>query len=278
MMQTLKKLFKLYIYSLLIVALNSCDIISNRYPIEFVTAKRDTTHRIAGKKEKFITVYEASADLDFMTANEPTYENIANYINKQISQELLKTDFTDTTETVNLYLKNKTTDFENEMSELYDEIVLMKETDTTEVATIINIPQFNHATGRAKYGFDGIIIYTFTEDIYLGGAHPQTITPLICFNSQTGNKIHKEDIFRNNTEKILAQKLTEKLMESRGAESIEDLWEEGILEFEEMYVTTNFALEEDSIRFHYNAYDIAPYSVGSITISLSYKELKDILL
>ena len=126
MMQTLKKLFKLYIYSLLIVALNSCDIISNRYPIEFLKAKRDTTHKIAGKKEKFITVYEASADLDFMAANEPTYENIANYINKQISQELLKTDFTDTTETVNLYLKNKTPDFENEMSELYDEIVLMK--------------------------------------------------------------------------------------------------------------------------------------------------------
>jgi hypothetical protein len=277
-MQILKKLFKPYIYSLLIVALNSCDIISNRHPIEFVTTNKETKHKIAGKKEKFITVYEASADIDFMKANEPTYENVANLINKQISQELLKTEFTDTTETINLYLRNKTTEFEDEMSELYDDIILMKESDTTEVATIINIPQFNYATGRAKYGFDGIIIYTFNEEIYMGGAHPQTITTLICFNTQTGNKIHKEDIFRNDKEKILAQKLTDKLMKSRGAESIEDLWEEGILEFEEMYVTTNFALEEDSIRFHYNAYDIAPYSVGSITISLSYKELKDVLL
>ncbi|MBO4663061.1 MAG: DUF3298 domain-containing protein [Bacteroidaceae bacterium] len=45
-----------------------------------------------------------------------------------------------------------------------------------------------------------------------------------------------------------------------------------------MYNSDNIKLGTDSISFFYNPYDIAPYALGSTTISFAYDELKGIII
>ena len=45
----------------------------------------------------------------------------------------------------------------------------------------------------------------------------------------------------------------------------------------DMYISNNYILEKEQIVFIYNKYDIAPYAVGDITISISYDNIKDLL-
>ena len=51
----------------------------------------------------------------------------------------------------------------------------------------------------------------------------------------------------------------------------------GYLVMNDMYVTENFELGKDTIRFHYNQYDIAPYALGSSDLTFTYEELKDLI-
>ena len=44
-----------------------------------------------------------------------------------------------------------------------------------------------------------------------------------------------------------------------------------------IFITNNIILGKDSITFLYNRYEIAPYALGDIEISLDYNTLKDIM-
>jgi hypothetical protein len=42
-------------------------------------------------------------------------------------------------------------------------------------------------------------------------------------------------------------------------------------------VPENFLLLKDEVRFVYNRYDIAPYSLGAIELSLPYSEVEEFI-
>ena len=44
-----------------------------------------------------------------------------------------------------------------------------------------------------------------------------------------------------------------------------------------MWATENIHITDDSIYFHYDRYEIAPYALGSTTLALGLDEIKDIM-
>ena len=129
----------------------------------------------------------------------------------------------------------------------------------------------------ATIGYKNIINYSITTDTYTGGAHGSFITTLLNFNPVTGEEIKLEDFFKPNFEEVLIDRLTRALIKKVGAQSFEQLQEMGYLVMNDMYVTENFELGKDTIRFHYNQYDIAPYALGSSDLTFTYEELKDLI-
>ena len=129
----------------------------------------------------------------------------------------------------------------------------------------------------ATIGYKNIINYSITTDTYTGGAHGSFITTLLNFNPATGEEIKLEDFFKPNFEEVLIDRLTRALIKKVGAQSFEQLQEMGYLVMNDMYVTENFELGKDTIRFHYNQYDIAPYALGSNDLTFTYEELKDLI-
>lgn len=130
--------------------------------------------------------------------------------------------------------------------------------------------------GKSASGYKGYISYIMTREEYRGGAHPSTENTVVCFDPATGAEITLKDIFKDGYEEPLLEMLNRKLMADEGVSTIEGLREKGYFG-EDMFITNNFILGNDSMTFLYNRYEIAPYAMGDILISLDYETLKDIM-
>ncbi len=126
-------------------------------------------------------------------------------------------------------------------------------------------------------GRNKVINYSIHNISYTGGPHGSDFYTFINFDPKSGKEIKLDDIFKNNYYEALTDRLIVALAKQKGAKSQEELHEMGYLVLNDMYPTDNFILGNDSITFHYNHYDIAPYAMGATTLSFSYDDLKDLL-
>ncbi len=203
--------------------------------------------------------YDIAVDMEFANGKNPEQQKIANIINARLQDEFLeKVDTTNIHSSIKNFIKN--------LCDTY------KEEDET-----FHLDRFEHMTGRFEYGISGIINYSLTEDYFGGGAHPTTNTTLLCFNADTGEQITVDALVVDSCRHKLMDMLTERLMRNVGATCLDSLYAIGYLDNVNMYISENFKLGTDSVSFHYNPYDIAPYALGSSTISFSYDELKGII-
>lgn len=132
---------------------------------------------------------------------------------------------------------------------------------------------YDHVKGVAAFGRRGIINYTLTEDYFGGGAHPSQSVTVKRFNSLTGSQLGVWDVFVDSCSNSIKGLLTQKLMEQNGVGTIDELRELGFLDMTDMFITDNFWLNQDSVVFFYNEYDIAPYACGQTRIAVAYDEI-----
>lgn len=141
-------------------------------------------------------------------------------------------------------------------------------------------PWFNNyymLNSNVKEGVEGVICYEVFYEIYSGGVHPSSAISYVNFEERTGKEITLQDIFKENSDNALIEKLTTELCKKHNVNTIAELQDLGYLTMNEMFITNNFLLEKDSIIFLYNQYEIAPYALGRSRIAISYDEIKDIL-
>lgn len=223
-------------------------------PIETNEEDSDAFAQLHKKENREMDV---KVDMQFLKSDNMANERVCKLINDQLVEILLKQSSELTVdEAVAQYIED-----------------VKKEFHGDEVASIY----YDHLTGRAEYGRENIINYRLVEDVFMGGAHPCTITTILRFNAMTGEFITLENLFPYPQQKELQELLLEKLMKMNQARSLEDLHKRGILEMSDMFISNNFALREDSIEFYYNEYDIAPYAYGAFSICLSYEEVQKLM-
>lgn len=116
-------------------------------------------------------------------------------------------------------------------------------------------------------GFVGnAIVYGIEIDQNLGGAHPIHYEYFLNFDASTGKRLTLNDLFKPGYEAALTQLLTQKAMIAENVKTKSRL-------SCEPKPTENFILETDGMLFHFNPYDIAPYSRGAIRLKIRYDEL-----
>jgi hypothetical protein len=69
----------------------------------------------------------------------------------------------------------------------------------------------------------------------------------------------------------------QKELDNKNIKTIPDLQNEGLLLTSQLYIPENFLLLPEEVRFVYNRYDIAPYALGAIELSLPYKEIEEFM-
>ena len=134
-------------------------------------------------------------------------------------------------------------------------------------------------------GKEGILNFTSDTFEYTGGAHPNSWNIWLNFDKSNGRLLTLKDVFMAGSEKPMSEMLLKELieemadrLEDSNIKSLKDLQDAGILDSTPMYVPENFLLEKEEVSFLYNKYDIAPYSVGVITLSLPYESVEKYMI
>lgn len=120
------------------------------------------------------------------------------------------------------------------------------------------------------------ISYQITTYSYTGGAHGMTESHYVNYDLDSATVITAANAFRPNTESYVLQAIKDNLMTQYDATSMEELEQKGIFT-DQIFTSPNFYLEGSEIVFHYNPYDIAPYSEGSIEARVPYYQIKNCL-
>ncbi len=122
-----------------------------------------------------------------------------------------------------------------------------------------------------------ILCYSISAVNFMGGAHPNTQFRYINFDRKTGKLLTLKDIFTVGFESKL-NAILDKLIRKIYFLKPDDNLSEKIGLFEnKIEFNNNFAITKHGIKFYYNPYEIAPYSVGFIEITIPYSELEEIL-
>lgn len=108
--------------------------------------------------------------------------------------------------------------------------------------------------------------YVIEVSGYSGGAHPESGVIGLVFNLLDGSQLTLDDLFVPGFDEVLGELIT-----SHVAESLPEGGEEALFTTSIM-PTGNFVLTGRSITFIYNPYEIGPYSLGPVHISVPVKE------
>ncbi len=134
-------------------------------------------------------------------------------------------------------------------------------------------------TGNILFNADGIISYQVVSDSYTGGAHGNMTVDNGVFDLKTMQQLSIANVFNDAVLPELHAMLQNKLMLQNDCNSIDELAEKGQFTApNEIVATDNFYVNEDGITWTYDPYEIAPFSVGIVQITLSWDEVFPFLL
>ena len=211
-------------------------------------------------------------------------DSIAQRINRTIQAHVLGKEYIRMNPEVavdsfkNTYINN----YRKDVNEFYQEDI-KNGTPKDELPTWYNYEY--GLTTHFSEGKEGILNFIAETFEYTGGAQPNSWNKWMNFEKNTGKLLALKDVFMAGSEKPMSDMLLEELitematrLEDSSITSLEGLQNAGILNSTNMYVPDNFLLEKEKVSFLYNKYDIAPYAVGVITLSLPYTSVEKYMI
>lgn len=131
--------------------------------------------------------------------------------------------------------------------------------------------------GHAQYYAGNLLVYRIDFNEYTGGAHGIYMSSYLNLNLKTLTPIRLTDLFVPDYELPLTDLLWNQLMADNNVVTHEELEDMGYTSTGELTPTENFYLDRNGITFYYNVYDIAPYVMGPVKISLPYDAVRHLL-
>lgn len=124
----------------------------------------------------------------------------------------------------------------------------------------------------------GLLSLEFSGSSYTGGAHPNGFTDYLNIDLASAKAIKLSDIFTAAQRATLRKIAEAAFRREHNIAAGANLNDRGFsFDNNQFSLSENFAVLDDRLRFFYNSYEIAPYSMGPIQIELSYNELKSVL-
>lgn len=134
------------------------------------------------------------------------------------------------------------------------------------------------AEGKVTFQEANFLSYQFKVFSYMGGAHGNTITANRVFDLNSQQVITLSNLFSTDNLSEVGALLRQALATLNECESVEQLAQAGIFfSVNEIEPTDNFMLDDKGLTWIYDPYEIAPYAYGPVTVSLTWKELVDLL-
>ncbi len=154
------------------------------------------------------------------------------------------------------------------------------ESESEEVADATTWMNYDEKViGSVLFNADGLVSYQVVTDSFTGGAHGNKTIDNGVFSLATLSQLSLSDIFVDASLPELHAALRQKLMEQNGCQSLDELAEKGQFTAPaEIVATDNFFVNNEGITWTYDPYEIAPYSVGVVIISLTWDEVRPFMM
>ena len=206
-------------------------------------------------------------DLDYATeAN----GHRAEIVNNAIEKRLLDMQDLDMRQAVDSFAALYTANYQKNFLPLYNQ-------DRADTAKHSWYEYHYIITTSVDTGHKGVAVYHINLDFYEGGAHGINQHLTMNFDKDTGRQLSLADVFATGYEQRLSDMLLKALLEKTAAKNLSELHEKGFLYSMDMFPSENFILNDDTITFIYNPYEIAPYSAGCTELTIAYSELDGLI-
>ena len=131
-----------------------------------------------------------------------------------------------------------------------------------------------------SYNSGKLLTYTFSEYMYLGGAHGSTLLVGQTFNAENGEMLTNENVFLPDKKADLLDLIRNALWEQYFKKHFPDgsLASGLLIDPEDLDLPAgNPQFGKSGISFVYQQYEIAPYSMGHPSCTIPYSELRNFL-
>jgi hypothetical protein len=117
----------------------------------------------------------------------------------------------------------------------------------------------------------GLGVYEFT-----GGAHGNYGIVYSVYDLPSRRQVTYQQLFKTGIENALLQLLLEYAKRNYGLAPAQKLTDGGFFE-DFLPVTDNFYLTNKTVTFCYTPYEVAPYAMGMISVTIPYEKLRPLL-
>lgn len=116
-----------------------------------------------------------------------------------------------------------------------------------------------------------VISISVKQNDFQGGAHPNLYFYLLNFDPITSNVVYYDHFFSVESQMELIKMIDLELRKRNNMKKSDSLNDIGfMLDGDTLALSDNFAFTENGLLFIYNSYEIAPYAMGIISITLPY--------
>ena len=122
-----------------------------------------------------------------------------------------------------------------------------------------------------------LLVYRIDYNEYTGGAHGIYMSSFLNMDLRTLSPVRLDDLFASDYKDALTDLLWNQLMADNKVATRQELEDLGYATTGELEPTENFYLDPEGITFYYNVYDIAPYVMGPVKITLPYEAMQHLL-
>lgn len=122
-----------------------------------------------------------------------------------------------------------------------------------------------------------LLVYRIDYNEYTGGAHGIYMTTFLNMDLGLMRPLRLDDVFVGEYQEALTDLIWNQLMADNEAKTRAELEDMGYGSTGEIAPTENFYLDKDGVTFYYNVYDITPYAMGPVTVSIPFQMLKHML-
>lgn len=136
---------------------------------------------------------------------------------------------------------------------------------------------YKYVSSHIQFYEGNLLIYRCRYEEYTGGAQGIYKTNYLNLNLKTMVPIHLDDLFVSNYKEALTDLLWNQLMADNHVTTHQELEEMGYCSTGNLEPTENFYLSKEGLTFHYNVYEITPYIMGAVDITIPYDMMQHLL-
>lgn len=136
---------------------------------------------------------------------------------------------------------------------------------------------YKYVSSHIQFYEGNLLIYRCRYEEYTGGAQGIYKTNYLNLNLKTMAPIHLDDLFVSNYKEALTDLLWNQLMADNRVTTHQELEEMGYCSTGNLEPTENFYISKEGLTFHYNVYEITPYIMGAVDITIPYDMMQHLL-